>query len=34
MALNLETPDGVVILGPEYPGVEKNTYQKMLSFCC
>ena len=28
MALNLETPDGVVILGPEHPGIEKILTQK------
>ena len=32
MALNLETPDGVVILGPEYPGVEKILTKECLAF--
>ena len=32
MVLNLETPDGVVILGPEYPGVEKILTKDCLAF--
>ena len=32
MALNLETPDGVVILGPEHPGIEKILTKECLAF--
>ena len=32
MALNLETPKGVEILGPDHPGIEKILTKECLAF--